>query len=81
MQVCEKNSTNKKREAFDVQAQRITGTEAEQFKDIIQSQEPQGLVKKKGDWKEQHERMIEEVRMAKRTTDQGSKDVIVDVKA
>ena len=70
--MCEKNCANKKREAFDVQAQRITGTEAEQYKDIIKNNtsscDADALAKKKGDWKKQHEEMIEAVKMAKRGT-------------
>lgn len=59
--VCE-STHNKKREVFDVDKQRIEGTEAEEF----MNERNDNLEAPKIDWKKNHEDMIKAIREAKK---------------
>ena len=59
---------NKKRDVFDVAEQRIEGTEAEQYKDIMSTTLSSKHISNRGkDWKKQHEDMITALKVAKKS--------------
>ena len=60
--VCKKTA-NSRRPAFDVQGQRLEGTEAEEWRDEINDMD---MTRSPRDWKRDHERMIRDMKKDRR---------------